>query len=136
MGNKTISQTDIDRLATKLDEFSQVLTNDEQALLLGLLGVAESALSQASSQVEAGSISAEAAATTLVAPAKLPRLSEGLKSAFTVGGLVRGIGGLGGGEVQDSIGVGGTCVTWTKDLKVFKTPGDLVSSLPGMKIRQ
>lgn len=130
-------------LAAKLDEFSAVLTEQEKAVLLGIFGMANTALSSASQtesarrQTEGGRF-AVSGATGTAAPAaasapaasaavaaapvmgSLPKLSDAFKNTFTAG--TPGAFKFGGaGPLADSVdvSVGGACVSvgWSKDLK-------------------
>ncbi|TKA94455.1 hypothetical protein FAZ78_22235 [Cereibacter changlensis] len=115
----TISQSDWDSLGRKLDQFERGLGAKEKAVLLMVMGAAAATYDRAGLQESpaAGNL-----ASTIKIAGSLDRvsLSDGLKSigSFTstqVGGF-----GSPGGEVQDSVGVGGdfTCVhgDWSKDL--------------------
>jgi hypothetical protein len=117
MAEVTLSKSDIDGLARKLDEFGEVLSADEKAILLAIFGLAATSLSKAVSESESG-LSAANVAAGLVAPtvdrsALLPRLSDGFRDAFNPGTAGRFT--IPGGEVMDSIGVSVGCISWSMD---------------------
>lgn len=114
-----ITQADWTALGEKLDKFEQTLGEKEKALLLMVLGAAASTYEKAGLQ-ESPAVAGAGSSLKIAGALSRVRLSDGLKSigSFTdkaVGGFTSP-----GGEVQDSIGVGGdfTCVhgDWSKDL--------------------
>lgn len=121
-----ITSKEITSLAGKLDEFGDVLTPEEQSLMLAVFGMASTALGSATegAQTESG----ESVATKIGidqasvmklkgASANLPKLSSGFLDAFRPGQAGRF--SVLGGEVQNSVdvSVGGACVSvgWSKD---------------------
>lgn len=135
MSQKQLTAETITSLAKKLDEFSEVLTAEEQAVLLGLLGTASAAMEAGHAETEAGDMTTDRATLTLPENVQLPRLSETIKDTF------RGIPGVSqpGGEVMDSVGVGWLCVSWSKDYNKMTQLGEqvinpgVVSRVQGMK---
>jgi hypothetical protein len=127
MAERTLSSNTVTSLSKKLDEFSEALTPDEHAVLLGLLGTASATFAKGHEEAEAEGITAEAAVVSRSAATKLPQLSSALKETFA------GMEGIRnpGGQVSDSIGVGWLCVSWSKDIKIATQPGERV--LPGVE---
>jgi hypothetical protein len=117
----------VQSLARKLDEFAEVLTPEEHAVLLGLISTAGATFEAGHSGVETEGVSSKAVITT---PSKLPRLSAGLNEAFKgLPGVVDPIG-----PVSDSIGVGVMCVSWSKDYNKIGGPDiGAISKIPGLK---
>jgi len=121
MAEIKIGQDQIDGLAKKLDEFSEVLDENERALLLAVFGIASTALSQANQESEAAggrAIRGTQSITSLPdskmerpVAAALPKLSAGFRNAFTSGAAGR-FKFAGVGPVAD-VAVGGTTVTWS-----------------------
>ena len=110
MTQKRLTADTVSSLAQKLDEFSEVLTKEEQALLLGLLGTASATIDAGHSEAEGVTASADNAFVSMPTNVQLPKLSETLKETF------RNIPGMGSpGDVMDSVGVGWLCVSWSKD---------------------
>lgn len=72
-----VTQEDIDNLATKLDEFAQVLNEREREVLLAIFGMAGKEIKDIVAQ---GSTT-----TTTEATPQLPSLSAGFREAFTNG---------------------------------------------------
>ncbi|MGQ0699906.1 MAG: hypothetical protein ACT4PZ_16890 [Panacagrimonas sp.] len=136
MTEKTLSAQTIAGLSRKLDEFSEVLTADEHAVLLGLISTAGAAMKAGHADAESEGITSDRAVLVRPAAGTLPKLSGAISDTF------RAVPGLGGfdpaGPVSDSIGVGVLCVSWSKDYKDM-TPGGVVTKpsaamrLPGMK---
>ncbi len=110
MADKTLSSQTVTSLAGKLDEFAEVLTSEEHAVLLGLLGMASATIEQAHSGVDTEDFAASKSVLTLPSAQRLPSLSTGLKDAFRA---LPGFDPI--GPVSDSIGVGVACVSWSKD---------------------
>ena len=116
MAEISISQQDIDSIARKLDDFGDVLSENERGVLLAIFGLAATAIGSASSESEAAgnpithSI-ASFSDTRLSFSGRLPRLSDGFQNAFRPGAAGRfKIGSI--GTVAD-VAVGGTTVTWS-----------------------
>lgn len=131
MTEKTLSPQIIASLSQKLDEFSEVLSPDEHAVLLGLIGTAGAMMESAHAQTEGATT--DRAIIDRPQTATLPKLSTAIKDTFrTVPGIVDPAG-----PVSDSIGVGWLCVSWSKDYNKLN-PGEIVSQpgairLAGMK---
>lgn len=135
MSQQQLTAATVTSLAKKLDEFSEVLTTEEQAVLLGLLGAANAAMEAGHSEAEAAGITTDQAILTLPGRAQMPKLSDTINETF------KGVPGIArpGGEVMDSIGVGWLCVSWSKDYNKLAQPGEqvmkseLVNRVQGMK---
>lgn len=113
MTDKNLSIQTVDSLARKLDEFAEVLTAEEHSVLLGLIGMASATMEQAQSGYDTEAFATEKSVVQVPSAGKPPALSVGIKDAF------KAVGGVGdpGGTISDSIGVGVTCVSWSKDYK-------------------
>jgi tetrahydrodipicolinate N-succinyltransferase len=126
----------VSSVAEKLDEFSEVLSEDERAVLLGIFGLAESAITSAHQEVEteSGVLTGDSYILKPSLRTKIPRLSDAFAGSFSR------ISEVGGGQVSDSWGVSVLCVSWSKDIDEAITPGELVTNpvnnIPGMKIRR
>lgn len=112
-----LDQAAIDSLAEKLDEFAQVLTTDEQALLLAIFSLGSKALSEVGAQVESesGQLSKGApklGASLTTQPGRLGGsvLSKSLKDAFRPA-IARGFSDL--NVAADGVEVGGS-IKWSK----------------------
>jgi hypothetical protein len=100
------SQSDIDDLAAKLDQLSEVLTAEEVALLLAIFSIAGQSIAANAKPVAP-------APEPKPKEAQLPKLSAAFKAAFKAG--TTGTYSLGGeSEMASSVSVGGSCVTWTE----------------------
>ncbi len=113
MTQNVLDPATIASLGQKLDEFSEVLTPDEQAVMLGLLGIAEATI--AASHEDADTEGArEVPFVSQPGVSKMPKMSATLKDTF------RALPGMGlgdpGGPLADSVGVGWLCVSWSKDI--------------------
>jgi hypothetical protein len=127
MSNSTLDAKTVQSLALKLDEFSEVLTPEEHAVLLGLISTAGATLEAGHAGTDTEGLPDKA---ILTAPARLPSLSLGLKDAF------KGLPGIRDpiSPVADSIGVGVTCVSWSKDYnKIVGTDFGALSKISGLK---
>ena len=113
----------VDSLSQKLDAFSKGLTTDEHAVLAGLLGVASSTLEFGHANTDAVTSGNDPGFVLKGSNAKLPDLSAALKESFK---KMPGVGqpmkpgdlskpGNPIDPLADSIGVGGMCVSWSKD---------------------
>lgn len=132
MSERQLSASTVQSLSKKLDEFSEVLTTDEHAVLLGLLGLAGSTLEQSHAGMDTEGLTNDKA--LVIQPAgRLPALSEGLKGAFGKMPI-----GDPAGPVSDSVGVGWLCVSWSKDYKEsiqdkVINPGRVAATIPGLR---
>lgn len=109
MSERQLNPSTVQSLSKKLDEFSEVLSPDEHAVLLGLLGLAGSTLEHSHAGMDTENLAMDK--PSLVYPAgRLPALSVGLKEAFAKMPIKDPVG-----PVADSIGVGVVCVSWSKD---------------------
>ncbi len=118
MASIQISQTDIDNLAKKLDEFSAVLSPNEQALLHAIFGMAGMSVSGAASESESGGVDLSRGMTgfsdaKISITGNLPKLSSGFLDAFRPVRPGRFTFGQGIGT-NAAVGVGGSTVTWTR----------------------
>jgi hypothetical protein len=115
MPQVNFSQSDIESLASKLDELGAVLTEKERGLLTAVFGLAATAFSGAASEAESGGVSLQPVAAFTDAkvslPSRLPRLSDSLRGAFTPG--AGGKFTIRNGGLNESVAVGGTTVTWS-----------------------
>ncbi|KYF85222.1 hypothetical protein [Sorangium sp. So ce388] len=96
------TQAEIDKLATKLDELSEVLTENERGLLLAIISIAGQTIAAR----------AKAQPAQPAAPTSLPRLSDAFKSAFKAGAAAK-YEFEGEAAAAKEISVGGATVTWT-----------------------
>ncbi|KYF68168.1 hypothetical protein [Sorangium cellulosum] len=95
------TQAEIDKLATKLDELSEVLTETERGLLLAIISIAGQSIAE----------KAKAKPAEPTGPTSLPRLSDAFKSAFKAGVAARYE--FEGEAAAREVSVGGATVTWT-----------------------
>lgn len=134
MTEKTLDRKTIDELAQKLDQFSEVLSPDEHAVLLGLIGTAGSAMEASHAGAETEGVTADRAILARPEAKPLPKLSGALKDTFK---SVPQLGGGGAGPISDSVGVGWLCVSWSKDYNETMPGGDVIQPgtlrVPGMK---
>lgn len=132
MSERQLSGQTVQSLSKKLDEFSEVLTAEEHAVLLGLLGLAGSTLEQSHAGMDTEGLTNDKA--LVIQPAgRLPALSEGLKGAFAKLPIVDPVS-----PVADSVGVGWLCVSWSKDYKEsiqdkVVNPGRVTATIPGLR---
>ena len=131
---KTLEQNTVSELGRKLDEFSDVLTPEERAVLLGLLGAAGSSLESAAAQSETeGGVSFRTPPEISV-PQRLPRFSDALNTTFNKFDI-----GGGTDPLQDSVGVGVFSVSWSKDYNMT-APGmdrtNPINTIPGFNFRR
>lgn len=126
MADKTLTPETIASLGKKLDELSEVLSADEHAVLLGLIGTASTAMQASHAEAESEGSTADRAIISRPQSGSLPKLSGAIMDTF------RQIPGFTnpGGPVSDSIGVGWLCVSWSKDYNKIN-PGEIVSQ-PGL----
>ena len=141
MSTKKLNPDTVATLSKKLDEFSEVLTADEHAVLLGLIGLASSTIEQSHKGIDTEAVGTENA--IVIQPSgSLPKLSTGLKEVFA--GMPATIKpSKRGEELMDSIGVGWLCVSWSKDyaldplkekILVANTEEQVsVTTIPGLK---
>jgi len=130
MADNILSPQTVASLAGKLDEFAEVLTPEEHGVLLGLLGMASATMEQAHSGLDAEALASEKSIVQVPSSGKLPSLPTGLKDAF------KAVPGLGNpsGPFSDSVSVGATCVTWSKDYnKDFPGGGGAAMRIRGLK---
>lgn len=108
MSNSALDANTVQSLGRKLDEFAEVLTPEEHAVLLGLISTAGATLEAGHAEADTEGVTDKA---ILTQSTRLPNLSLGLKDAF------KGLPGINDplGPVSDSIGVGVVCVSWSKD---------------------
>lgn len=131
MSSKQLDPTVVASVARKLDEFNEVLTDDERAVLLGVFGIAQSTIDahHQERQTESGRLEGD---SVLIRPdaGRLPKLSSAFAGTFSRLGTLDPAG-----PVSDSIGVGVLCVSWSKDYN--KMPDQLGprTSIPGLKNR-
>jgi len=71
----TVTQADVDDMASKLDQFGAVLNDREKAVLLGIFGLAAQAISD----------EVRGSTSTPAQPSSLPSLSSGFRAAFQKG---------------------------------------------------
>jgi len=114
-----VSGKQIEEFGRKLDQFGNELSQEERALLLGVFGLASTALDEgAVKAIRAGAalpVTRTHLTRTKVDTGKeLPRLSDGFMRAF-LAGQAGNFSIVGPGPVEDSIGVSVTCVSWSKD---------------------
>ena len=135
MADTKLSATDIKNLAVKLSSMDDKFTTNEKDLLLGIFGMASTALAAAVSRTQQShpelkiterlASKPDFAVAKTVADSHMPSLGEAFQGAF-VPGKASGfaLGGL--SPLEDSIGVsvGGVCVSvsWSKDIKEFVQP--------------
>ncbi|MEY4413723.1 MAG: hypothetical protein RIQ53_1016 [Pseudomonadota bacterium] len=127
MSDSTLDVRTVQSLGRKLDEFAEVLSPDEHAVLLGLISTAGATLEAGHAEADTEGVTDKA---VLTQSTRLPALSVGLKDAFkTLPGISDPAG-----PVSDSIGVGVACVSWSKDYNKLN-PADKVglSKIPGLK---
>lgn len=134
MPEKALTAQTISNLARKLDEFSEVLTPDEHAVLLGLIGTAEAAMQSSHAEAETEGMTTDRAILNRPTNVVLPKLSDAIGSTFkNVPGLGDGVG-----PVSDSVGVGWLCVSWSKDYNKLQPDESILQPqamrLPGMKV--
>lgn len=127
MTEKSLSAQTIANLAQKLDEFSEVLTPDEHAVLLGLIGTASTAMEAAHSGAESEGVASDRAILNRPTTGTLPKLSAAITDTFKA---VPGIKDP-ASPVMDSVGVGWLCVSWSKDYNKVN-PGAIVTQ-PGIE---
>ncbi|WP_437783347.1 hypothetical protein [Sorangium sp. So ce1097] len=94
------TQAEIDKLATKLDELSEVLTENERGLLLAIISIAGQTIAEKAR-----------AKPEPTGPTSLPRLSDAFKSAFKAGAAARYE--FEGEAAAREVSVGGATITWT-----------------------
>ncbi|TMW70856.1 hypothetical protein FG147_10690 [Thauera sp. UPWRP] len=127
MSNSALEVSTIQSLGRKLDEFAEVLTPEEHAVLLGLISTAGATLEAGHAEADTEGVTDKA---ILTQSTRLPNLSVGLKDAF------KNLPGVSDplGPVADSIGVGVACVSWSKDYNKV-SPVDKVglSKITGLK---
>lgn len=90
----TLTEEILDTLAQKLDEFTQVLSPEEQALLLAIFRLGSSALDRIGQQAdtESADLSTRRTVSQPSGPSQIA-LSQSLKSAFRPA-LARGLTGI------------------------------------------
>jgi hypothetical protein len=104
-----ITQNDIDSVAQQLDTLSASLSEAQRALLVGLVGVAQSAISGGqSAAVRRGDTGGDVA--NVEVPDQLPDLGDVFRSAFTPGPQ----GGVGGAAAAPT----GSGVKWSGTIGV------------------
>jgi hypothetical protein len=84
----SLNQQKIRDLATKLDRLDEILTDEERAILIGILGTASNALAYVTSQSESGTQLTDEDQATVGAEAQRiesRRLSEAFQLYFTPG---------------------------------------------------
>src|SRR4051794_21505958 len=91
------TQAEIEKLATKLDELSEVLTENERSLLFAIISIAGRTIA-----------SPQKSSAPVVSP-NLPKLSDAFKSAFKAGAADK----YDFETAAKSVSVGGGSVTWT-----------------------
>jgi hypothetical protein len=109
MVDKVLTPEFLSGLGAKLDTFAESLTKEEQAVLLGVFGIASSTIVASHSGEE---VDGDKPSLVYPVDAKLPPPSVALLEGF------KSIGGVPDPdqpELQDSIGVGAICVSWSKD---------------------
>jgi hypothetical protein len=108
----TVTQSDIDGLATKLDQFGTILTPKETMIMLGALEYAGQAIKATTAATPSGPDPTPTQPKT-----GLPRLSDGFRNAFKTG--VGSTFDFEVGQTEDVSGSGqvGGSVTWTKKPK-------------------
>ncbi|UXH76375.1 hypothetical protein [Roseateles amylovorans] len=127
MADTSLEVKTVQSLARKLDEFAEVLSPEEHAVLLGLIGTAGATLSAGHAGADTEGVDVKSVLST---PGRLPSLSVGLKDAFkSLPGWTDPAG-----PVSDSIGVGVACVSWSKDYNKLG-PADVrgLSQIPGLR---
>lgn len=127
MADKNIDTQTVASLGKKLDEFAEVLSPEEHSVLLGLIGMASATMEQAHASVDTEALAVDRHVVSLPTSGKLPSLSLGVKDAFKAMGQATSPGGA----VQDSIGVGVSCVSWSKDYSK-SLPGSEAMRIPGL----
>lgn len=131
MKEENLTGDTINSLGEKLDKFSEGLSKEEQAVLLGLIGTAGAAFEQGHQEAGAKSRASGDSKVGIPANVELPPLSVALKDTF------KGIEQLDPiSPISDSVGVSVVCVSWSKDYD--KTiPAEQLEELriPGMRIR-
>lgn len=128
MSDKSLDASTIQSLSNKLDEFAEVLSPEEHAVLLGLIGMAGATMEHGHASVDTEGAAPPKAVLTQSA-GRMPKLSVGIKDAFrAVPGVINP-----GGEVMDSVGVGVLCVSWSKDYSSMTNPMDKVTQ-PGANL--
>lgn len=136
MADDNLKLSTIKGLGEKLDEFADVLSNEERAVLLGLLGAAGSSLEGGAreSEAEGGNLRMQ---PSIKVPPQMPKFSDALNATFERFDFT---GAGGSGPLQDSVGVGVASVSWSKDYNMAdpssRVGGDRLGSIPGMSFRR
>lgn len=90
--NVTLKEETLNSLAQKLDEFNQVLTTEEQALLLTIFRLGSNALAQIGQKADTESAALGSARPSIATPST-GVLSQSIKAAFRPA-LARGLTGI------------------------------------------
>lgn len=130
--DKQVKKEVLRSLGGRLDELAAELSPDERAVLTGLIGLAGDTLQTA---VDDAPADANDTGITANRPnADLPPLSAVLEDAFRTELKARPKI-FTGEEVQDSIGVGVGCVSWSKDYNKASIEKNELLVQPALKIQ-